>query len=252
VPTYDLKFTTHPNGHVPAKIRLLPEATYEAVPKTRPNASRPWDAEDLISWIQNAVFGDLRTLRVGIEVYLQDEERRATERLGGGNFFLAAGCFMALEYVARVFSGHDDASRNVREYAMRFLKPINPKYAEVADLLWRAFRNGLVHGSWPQVICSETDPDDRVRVGVGVEPGEPHLGPDPAEHGKTFVINAIQFAHDLEQSVEEGLAPWLRTERPEVLQRGSPRLLIVREGDELGQHQLGLLAKWSTVAKSSG
>lgn len=247
-----LQFTTNSDGHVPTGIRLLPNTDYEAVPKTRPNAGRLRDADELISWIENAVFGDLRTLRAGIAVYLQDEDRRVTERLGGGNFLLTAGCFMALEYIARVFYGHDDATQNVREYAIRFLKPINPRYGEVADLLWRAFRNGLVHGSWPQVLCSETDPEDRVRVGVGVEPGEPHLGPDPAKQGKTFVVHAVEFAQDLEQSVKDGLASWLRTAPPDVVQRGSPRLLILKQDDAPGQHQLELLRQWSTGAKSSG
>jgi len=50
---------------------------------------------------------------------------------------------MALEYLARIFYGKEEALSNVRGYIKKFLSPINARYEEVCDLLWRSFRNGV-------------------------------------------------------------------------------------------------------------
>jgi hypothetical protein len=209
--------------------------------------------DKLVSWVRSCVLGDLRTLRAGIEARRVDKNNAIENGLGGANFLLAAGCCMALEYLARIFYGKEDALSNVRGYIKKFLSPINARYEEVCDLLWRSFRNGIIHGSWPQPICVKGNNDERIVVGVGNDLDDPHLAPKQGDSRNTLVVNAVQFLKDLERSVEEGFAPWvLAGEDDAVLERAGPRLLEINENDPIARRQLDQVVKWNTEARSSG
>jgi hypothetical protein len=160
---------------------------------------------------------------------------------------------MALEYLDRILYGKEDALSNIREYIKKFPSPINARYEEVCDLLWRSFRNGIIHGSWPQPICVKGNNDERIVVGVGNDLDDPHLAPKQGDSRNTLVVNAVQFLKDLERSVEEGFAPWvLAGEDDAVLERAGPRLLEINENDPIARRQLDQVVKWNTEARSSG
>lgn len=218
------RFTTDADGEIILKKgkKLKPNTVYMEAFTTPPPAFQV-NADFLVNWITRCVLGDLRTLWAGITVYHDDEARRHAEWLGGGNYLLGAGCCMALEYFARIFWGQDNAQANVREYSKRFLE--GHRYAEVCDLFWPIFRNGLIHSSGPQVPFLPEAPTKPVDVGVGYGIKDAHLGPLPER--ESFVLDAKQFLADLESSVagDNGFAQWLRTQGPEVLKRGAPRRL---------------------------
>jgi hypothetical protein len=246
------QFTTTAVGAVPPGVRLEPNTVYAVAPRTPPAARSMKDRDALVSWIWNCVLGDLRTLRAGINVYLADEGRAAESGLAGANFLLAAGCCLALEYFARIYHGSDHALENVRQYTKEFLKPINLRYEEACDLLWRSFRNGIIHSSWPQTICIESDTSDRIEVGVGVKPDDAHLSPDPGYSGKTMIVNAVRFLEDLEVSVKPSFADWIRKSSDDaVLERAAPRLLIVKEGDP-AREQLRRVMQWKRAPEGAG
>lgn len=118
-------------------------------------------------------------------------------------------------------------------------------YGEVADLMWRAFRNGLVHGSWPQTIEAEAHPGVRIRLGVGNELSDGHLAPIPGVDGPSFGISAPRLLRDLRRSFKTGLRPWILHQSPDaVLERGGPGLLTIAVGDKSGNQQFELVRAW--------
>lgn len=238
------RFRTNENGEIPAGCKLEANTVYAVVPDSPPAANGFKDKEHLVSWIRNCVLGDLRTLRVGIQQYHADPDRSGMEGMGGGNFLLASGCCLALEYFARIFNGPDNAVDNVRRYAERFLKPINVKYVDVGVLVWRVFRNGLIHGSWPKSIRIESEIGGQIMVGVGVEPGDPHLAPVPGWSGNSLALNAMRFLEDLEASVEGGFAEWVLKSTDPVLERGAPQLLILHKADGV-QKEIQRVLQWN-------
>ena len=195
--------------------------------------------EFLIQWIDGCVFGDLRTLALGMR---QVNKKKDTEKYGGGNFLLAAGCFLALEYMAFIYHGHDDATTNVRAYANRFLKPVNARYGEMMELLWRSFRNGLIHGSWPQPISCEGNRENLIIVGVGNTLADGHFQPISSVKRPSFAISSAKLLNDLYKSFKPGFKNWLLNDAGDyVLSRGAPQLLELREGDRLGRKQFALI-----------
>jgi hypothetical protein len=238
------RFTAEADGTVPRGQTLVPSGVYvlqEAQPSSRSFPSR----ESLVAWIKNCVLGDLRTLKVGISVYLSDPARFGSARLGGANFLLASGCATALEYFARIYNGDLNAVENVRKYAGDFLRDVNPRYLQVAEVLQRILRNGLVHGSWPKTFALKSAQHSRVTVGIGVEPNDVHLAPIPGWKGLSLGINASRFLQDLETSVETGFEPWLLQRSPEAaLARAAPGLLVVSPGDRL-EKEIAVVARWN-------
>src|SRR5262245_19022328 len=109
-------------------------------------------AAALRSWLDSCVLGDLRTLVQGIDAYYASDEHVDGDGrpIGGGNFLLVAGCCSAIDYFGYIVNnGTNDDARAIA-FINRFLVPINPRYREVGLLLWRCFRHGTVHRSWPK------------------------------------------------------------------------------------------------------
>jgi hypothetical protein len=201
---------------------------------------------ELANWIDRCVLGDLTTLLDGIRLA---ERRRLRRKTGGGNFLLAAGCCMSLEYMAFVYTGEENATSSVRKYAEAFLAPIDPKYGQVAELMWRSFRNGLVHGSWPQPIESLAEPGVLIRVGVGNELADEHLAPIAGVKGLSFGISAPRLLRDLKRSFRPAFRDWILHEAPEsVLKRGGPNRLELSSNDHAGNQQFKIVKRWSTDA----
>lgn len=195
--------------------------------------------EFLVQWIDKCVFGDLRTLSLGIRLVTNKKHKG---KFGGGNFLLASGCFLALEYLAFIYHGHDDATTNVRAYATRFLKPVDGRYGEMMELLWRSFRNGLVHGSWPQPISCEGNREHLVIVGVGNRLADGHFQPISGVKRPSIAISSARLLRDLYKSFEPEFKDWLLHDADDnILLRGAPRLLEIKKGDQLGRRQFTLI-----------
>jgi hypothetical protein len=202
--------------------KTLPAGRY-VVCEDRPlKTSALKSRKQLAIWIDRCVLGDLTTLLDGIRLA---ERNRLRRKRGGGNFLLAAGCCMALEYMAFVYTGEENATSSVRRYAKAFLTPIDPRYGQVAELMWRSFRNGLVHGSWPQPIESLAEPGLLIRVGVGNELADEHLAPIDGA-GLSFGVSAPRLLRDLKRSFRPAFRHWILHEAPDsVLKRGGPKRL---------------------------
>ena len=193
----------------------------------------------LVQWIDRCVFGDLNTLALGIRNVEKIKDKR---KYGGGNFLLASGCFLALEYLAFIYHGRDDATTNVHAYARIFLEPVDRLYGEMMELLWRSFRNGLIHGSWPQPISCEGNRDKLVIVGVGNTLADEHFKPITNLRRLSFAISSARLLKDLYRSFKPGFKDWLLKDAGDyVLSRAAPRLLELKTGDLMGRKQFKLI-----------
>lgn len=203
--------------------------------------------EDLVNWIESCVLGDLRTFREGIACFFDTADRRASDGrpLGGGNFLLAAACCIALDYFGFIFrdSGSDEA--NVRAFVDRFLASVNPRYPEVWPLIWRCFRQGIVHRSWPKRIYAENDYGNHLVAGVGSAKGGIHLDADPTLERDSIIVNGWQLLADIEAAFDGGFRAWILEEaRDDILQRANPQDLMIRQGDTQGMEQLEKVRRW--------
>ncbi len=224
---------------------LAPASTFvicrdEEMLPVRPLESR----QAIVDWIEHCVLGDLRTLLVGIDAFLQQRDR--PRPLGGGNFLLAAGCCMALEYFGQIYGRGHDATAAARRYVEDFLRPVDARYLAVFGILWSAFRNGIVHGSWPQVICVQQHAGHRIAVGANPCMDGEHLESAAAYDDENFVISSARFFADIEASVDRGFRAWILDESDDgVLARAAPRLLEIRDGDVVRVREFQLIRRWN-------
>ncbi len=230
----------------PVKLpALAPAATFvicidEEVPAARPMESR----QAIADWIEHCVLGDVRTLLLGIDTFFKGRE--TTRPLGGGNFLLAAGCCMALEYFGQIYGKARDGTAAAKRYVEDFLRPVDERYLDVFGVLWSSFRNGIVHGSWPQVICVQQHSGHRLAVGANPRMDGDHLGPASDYDGESFVISSAKFFVDVQASFDAGFRAWILSESDDdVLQRAGPRLLEIRDGDAVRVREFDLIRRWN-------
>jgi hypothetical protein len=196
-----------------------------------------------IIWLQRCVLADLRTLCVGMEAYIADPSQtsRSGQPLGGGNFLLVAGCCAAIEYCGHLYAQGSNGERRALAFIRDFLKPINPRYAEIDELLWKCFRNGTIHLSWPKRI--EVPGQEAIRTGAGNEVGDPHLAPAPDVDGPSFMVNGRRLLADLETAVSGKFGEWLALNQTAALiERAAPQPLAV-SGTAL-RHQTANIRAW--------
>lgn len=236
-------FKSTEQGTLPPGVALVPGGRYSIAPKPGIPVFPFTDKAKLAAWIRDAVLGDLRTLRRGIEAYLVDPAAASAAGFAGGNYLLASGCFLAIEYFAQVFKGDDNATENVKAFMVQYLRPHSERYVQVGDLVWKAFRNGLIHGGWPKVLSVQGSTDRAIELMVGVLPSDPHLEPLPGR-ANTFCLNAVTLLLHLESAVAE-FEKWILTTDEEVLLRGAPRQLELSPNDEQGVVQLELIKQWN-------
>lgn len=159
---------------------------------------------------------------------------------------------MALEYVARIYKGSDNAVSCVRAYSKAFLVDINPRYGDVCGILWRTARNGMVHGSWPLRVSLEGETAG-IRLSVGNETTDPHLILRPDIEGDLLEVSAPRFLDDLETSISNGFADWVRkSDDRGVLERGQPRLLVISKDDHEARTDLRKIRSWERSEAASG
>jgi hypothetical protein len=229
------RFTTDSAGRVPAGVTLLPSTVYRVEHIDGPPVTRLNNIDELILWIRDCVLGDLRTLSRGMEQQVLDPK----PGFGGGNFLLFAGCLMALEYFARIYTAGGDAVTRVQNYAQDFLVPINARYGIACGILWRAARNGMIHGSWPQRL-SVAGESSEYKFFVGNDARDAHL----SFQDGGICVSAPRLLVDLEGSVDLFVS-WLRKMAdPETLERSQPRRLALKSSDSEAEN-LRLMAQWS-------
>ncbi len=242
-------FTTDESGQPISFPSLEPTSTFvvcrdEEVPPARPMESR----QAVVRWIDECLLGDLRTLLLGIDRF---HEKQPTARpLGGCNFLLAAGCFMTLEYFGQVYGQGKDATSAARRYVADFLSRVAGRYSEVFDVLWSCFRNGIVHGSWPQAACVRGDGASRIAVGANPCAAGEHLGPAMDYSGQSFVISSAKLFSDLQTSFDDHFQTWLLNDSDDgVLLRAAPRLLEINPRDTARVRQLMVIRRWSEASR---
>ncbi len=195
----------------------------------KPRESR----EKVAEWIDACVLGDLRTLKLGIDKKPKprDQHSSSEKPLGGGNFLLVAGCCMTLEYFGQVYGKGSDGTSRAKKYVVDFLAKFDQRYGEFFELLWSSFRNGIVHGSWPQGICVQGYREERLVVGANNSEDGPHLEPLFDYPKPSFVISSVRFLKDLEISFDKGFRNWIIQESDEEILHQFHRL--IRPGDRL-------------------
>ena len=203
---------------------------------------------DLATWIESCVLGDLRTLLAGVDTYHASPSHLSIDGrpLGSANFLLVAGCCSALDYFAFLFKGSGSDEANAKAFIDRFLQPVDSRYCEVGLIIWRCFRHGTVHRSWPKRILIEGDASSAVTTGAGNETTDPHLAPSIDFPGDTFLINGRQLLSDLTLAFDRGFRNWILAESPDgVLERANPEDFFVRTGDTEGRRQLEAIKRWN-------
>ena len=119
-------FTTDSEGRPAGDVVLSPATEYVVFrDEDVPGVPTFHDRSHLADWLNYAVLGDLRTLVHGIEV--RQTMTPIIPNLGGGNFLLAAGCCMALEYFGQVYGAGGDSTGRARAYTDRFLTAFSRK-----------------------------------------------------------------------------------------------------------------------------
>ena len=192
--------------------------------------------EKIAEWIDCCVLGDLRTVILGIEERRKRDETQPPA-LGGCNFLLAACCCMALEYFGQVYGQGKNATESVQKYVEDFLIPIDPQYEKFWPIFWRSFRNGVVHGSWPQRIRMQGSPEEeQIAMRANNSPNGDHFDRDSDRSDRSFAISSDQLFRDIERSFCEGFRSWILNESDEgILERAAPRLLEIKRGDIKGK-----------------
>jgi hypothetical protein len=208
-----------------------------------PIASR----SDLVSWIESCILGDLRTLLAGTDTYYSSNSHtEANGRpLGAANFLLIAGCCSAIEYFGHILDSGANDEAKARAFIDRFLAPVDARYAEVDVLIWKCFRHGTVHRSWPKRITVEGE-REVVVTSAGNEDQDPHLGPELERPGDSFVMNGRHLLRDLERALDRGFRDWILHQAPDsVLARANPQDLRISAGDVEGRAQVAAIRRWS-------
>ena len=216
----------------------------------RPIRSR----DELVIWIDSCVLGDLRTLLEGVDAYYASASHMSAEGrpLGAANFLLVAGCCSALDYFAFLFKGGASDEANAQAFIDTFLKPVDSRYCDVGLIIWRCFRHGTVHRSWPKRIVAEGDLSSAVVSGAGNELTDAHLAPSTEFPGDTFLINGRQLLSDLTRAFDRNFRTWILTESPDgVLERANPEDLLIRVGDTQGSRQFQVVKRWNHALRAA-
>jgi hypothetical protein len=186
-------------------------------------------------------------LLIGVDAYYASPTHVGQDGrpLGAANFLLVAGCCSAIDYFAFLLNRGSSDEARAKTFIDTFLGPVNSRYCEVGLLIWRCFRHGTVHRSWPKRIVLEGD-RSVVLTGAGIEAADPHLAPSPDISGGSLLVNGRQLLVDLTCAFECTFRDWILTRVPdEVLERANPQDLLVRVGDTQGRRQVETIECWN-------
>lgn len=203
---------------------------------------------ELVTWIESCVLGDLRTLLVGVDAYYASPTHVGQDGrpLGAANVLLVAGCCSAIDYFAFLLNRGSSDEARAKTFIDTFLGPVDSRYCEVGLLIWRCFRHGTVHRSWPKRIILEADASSAVVTGAGTEANDPHLVPSPDVAGDSVLVNGRQLLLDLTRVCECTFRDWILTQSSDdVLERANPQDLLVRVGDTQALRQVETVNRWN-------
>lgn len=183
---------------------------------------------DVFSWIEGCLLGDIRALLLSVERYGGWINRQG-QPLGGCNYLLASADMMLLEYLSYLYKGLTNAEDNVYHYVNDVLATRNPKYLIAPRLMWKCYRNGLLHHSWPKIIKRQKT-GETLTTGVGVSLNDPHFEAwTDANGNETFCINGVKLFYDIECSYYSDFKNWAQKNESDVIARGTCELLDVEE-----------------------
>jgi hypothetical protein len=208
---------------------------------------------ELVAWIESCVLGDLRTLLAGVDAYYASPSHVSGDGrpVGAANFLLVAGCCSAIDYFAFLFDGGSSDEANAKTFIDRFLAPVDRRYSDVGLLIWRCFRHGTIHRSWPKRIVLQADTSSAVITGAGTEAADPHLAPSPDVAGDSFLVNGRQLLLDLTRAFDCTFRDWILTQSPnDVLERANPQDLLVRVGDTQALRQVETVKRWNRESRA--
>jgi len=152
---------------------------------------------------------------------------------------------MALDYFGYIYRGRGSDEANVLAYIQKFLSVVNTRYSEAGLLMWKCFRQGTVHRSWPKRVYVENDPQNELILGVGSAVGGLHMDREPSLTPDSFIVNGPQLLADIEASFGGGFRKWiLEDSDDEALKRANPQTVILRAGDSRATAQLANVRKW--------
>jgi len=208
---------------------------------------------ELTTWIESCVLGDLRTLLHGVDAYYASTSKATGDGkpLGAANFLLVAGCCAAIDYFGFVFKGGGSDEANAKGFIDKFLSQVDPRYSEVGLLIWRSYRQGTIHRSWPKRIVLEGEPSRVVITGAGTEEDDPHLARSPNLVEDSFIVNGRRLLRDIELAFEPGFRDWILKDAPEeAVARANPQDVVIRQGDIQGRAQLEHIRRWNLGSRS--
>ena len=209
---------------------------------------------ELVTWIESCVLGDLRTLLVGVDAYYASSTHVGQDGLplGAANFLLVAGCCSTIDYLGFILNRGSSDEATAKAFIETFLAPVDSRYGEVGLLIWRCFRHGTIHCSWPKRIVLERD-TSLVVTGAGTEGADPHLSASPDVAGDSFLVNGRQLVLDLTRACESSFRDWILTQSSDdVLDRANPQDLLVRAGDIDARRQVETVKRWSREYQTRG
>lgn len=200
---------------------------------------------DLVSWIDNCVLGDLRTLLKGVDEYYRlGEDRRAAEHLGAANFLLVAGCCSAIDYLGKVGCAKGNDESRALAFISDHLAKVDPRYDRVGRCIWTSVRHGTVHRSWPTRLEAPGAPP--IILAVGGESIDPHLRAEVRATDVVFYLNGRLFLADLERACREHFFPWLEMHLAEdLLERARPQRVNAK-GNTLLLNELDTIRSWAS------
>lgn len=183
---------------------------------------------DVFSWIEGCIMGDIRPLLLSVEKYSGWINRQG-QPLGGCNYLLASVDMMLLEYLSYLYGPAGNAEDNVYHYVKDFLATTDPKYLIAPHLIWKCYRNGLLHHSWPKVIKRQKTGETLI-TGVGISYNDPHLEAWRDPSGKeTFCVNGVKLFYDIECSYYSKFKGWAQNNESYVIPRATFEFLEIQE-----------------------
>jgi hypothetical protein len=160
--------------------------------------------KDNITWLSEALLGDLRTFKDGIELYLKNKtDPSYIEKRGGGNVSFIIPLTTALELASALYAGQtiykDGNAYNATENVKQFVKRYFPgKGGQIPLLLWDGIRNGVDHVFVPKKTRRG---NDLIEIEFFVDPPNAPSTVEKLDVEICVKINSLEFYDVVEQAI---------------------------------------------------
>jgi hypothetical protein len=159
-----------------------------------------------ITWLSEALLGDLRTFQDGIELYLKNKTNRLyTKKRGGGNVAFIIPLTTALELASALYTGRtlykDDRAYNATENVKQFVERYFPgKGGQIPLLLWDGIRNGVDHLFVPKRTRRG---NDLIEIKFFVDPPSAPSTVKKLDSKICVKINSLEFYNITKQAIKK-------------------------------------------------